>query len=148
AKRVNESWLAVSLELPPELLDVNFQHIGTPLHVVAPDTIHQEVLGQHTARVKEELAQHLVLRGRELDVARPSTGASSAGVEAQVGESKHVRSIRIPASQERPDSSREDVEDERLDHVVICTVVEAAYLVHRPVSRSQEHDWQLRIGAP
>src|SRR5690349_10016579 len=62
ASRMNQSQFAISFQLAAQIANIFFQYVGCALEVIAPDTIHDDVAGEHLARTAHKQRQQLVFR--------------------------------------------------------------------------------------
>src|SRR5438045_1855042 len=67
AHRMDQARLAVSLELLPQVADIDLDQVRLAAEVVVPDPIEDHLARQYPARVVQEERQQLVLLGRQLD---------------------------------------------------------------------------------
>src|SRR3972149_3493477 len=94
------------LQLSTQRPDVHFDDVRVAAEVVAPDPLHDLVLGEDLARVRHEELEQLVLRGGQADLAPRPAGHPRSRVQPQVGGGEHRRLLSFMPSEQGAYSRR------------------------------------------
>src|SRR5918996_1151958 len=117
--RVQDTRLAVGLELASQVPDEDVGDVGLGVEVVAPHLFVEPLAGDHLAGTAHEDAEELQLPPRELQVAPGAQRAVARLVELEVADRDDAVALRRPPAQERVQPGDDLLERERLDHVIV-----------------------------
>ena len=92
--------IAPGAELPAQVADVDVDHVGAGVVVVAPDVREQLLAAQHLAGVAHQDLEHGELARGQVDGASVRAGPAGAQVEHDAPAASTVRST-VPSSRRR-----------------------------------------------
>src|SRR5579863_282861 len=117
---MDQTRLAVRLELLAQVADVHAQRVAGDADVVAPDAVVDQLDAQHAARVEHEQLEQLVLGAGQLD--RAPVHARGVGVSVELERAELQRaavSLRQVAADDRRQTRAQLADVVGLDEVVV-----------------------------
>src|SRR5215471_6989191 len=100
---MDEAWLPVSFELGTQVAHVDFQDIRGTLEIQPPDTIQDDLAGEHLAWTAHKEREQLILRRRELNLTRPTMCYPCSGIQFDISIAQNLVLLLLAAPQQRLD---------------------------------------------
>src|SRR5579875_275148 len=138
---VDESGLAIRLQLAAQVGDVDLQGVRARAEVIAPDLLEDLRAGEDHSRMAEEELKQPELGTGELHLTLTPAHLHRAQVHDDVGVPEQaLLGLGGGTPQERPDTGEELVEGEGLDQVVVGPGVEPLHPVADRVPGGEDQD--------
>src|ERR1039458_8067510 len=137
---VQQTRLAVGLELAAHVGDEHLDRVGRGEGVIAPHLVEQALARDHDPLVAHQVLEQLELALRELDGALAACDLVGVAVEQQVADAQRSRAAWRPAAQQGAHPRQQLLALEWLDEIVIGACVEALDTGLQSVARSQDQD--------
>src|ERR1700722_1989890 len=124
SNRVQQTRLALGLELAAQVRDEDLDRVGRRERVVAPDLVEQALAGDHDALVAHQVLEQFELALGEVDRALAARDFVGVDVEREVADAQRGRAARGAAAQQRAQAREQLLTLEGLDEVVVGARVE------------------------
>src|SRR3954468_12044624 len=133
--------IEVAINLLPQAVDEDVDHIGARVEAVVPDVGQDHRLRDDPPRVAHQILEQRELAGAQLDLASAAHGTTRVQVEREVtdGEIRRSGDRRCPANQ-RLDAGEQFSEGERFNQVVITAGLEPGDAVVHGAAGAQDQD--------
>jgi cellulose synthase/poly-beta-1,6-N-acetylglucosamine synthase-like glycosyltransferase len=117
----------VPAQLASQVADVDVDHVGLGVEVIAPDVRQQLLARQHLVGVAQECLGQGELPPGQLDRPVGHRGPPGAQVQGHVARPQQRGLLRAVGPQPDPDAGQQLLEAERLGHVVVGAAVEPGH---------------------
>src|SRR5579872_1071502 len=140
--RLKQTRPAMSFELLTQMTNVDFQHMGVNVGMIAPDALQNLFPTKDLSWVAHEEQQERVFLSRQFDQVSVSVYFSGRLIELQVGIYQGFTSGLV-TTQHGPNAGDQFVEGERFGDVVIGTQVQRIHLIRHLVTRREHNDGDI-----
>src|SRR5262249_9414211 len=147
---VDELPLSTAVDLVPEIIHVDVDHVCEGIEVEIPDVFGDHRTCQHTPRVAHEIFQKRILLARELNALSSSGDFACCRGQYQVTDLKESRRVTESSPQERPNPCQKLIDGKGFGEIVVRAGIQARYLlVHlRACGQDQYRDFLASCPQP